>query len=120
MDDFATQLRDKVKFDTVIPGSFTAPKLIEETLAKLLVVGSDTTASPTILTPDRCLWVSDRDDCLRAAKDAGLLTARVVRPNARRGNVSAHYTVQSVPEVQAVINEINGISFNTVLQGTHH
>jgi hypothetical protein len=111
MDDFQKQLRDKVKFDAVLKqdGSYTANKLVQETLAKLLVDDSGT-------TPDRCLWVSDRDDCLRAAKEAGLLTARIRPKNARRGNVSAHYTVESVPEVQTIINEINGISFNTVLQ----
>lgn len=118
MDDFANQVRDKVKFDAVIrqDGSYTATKLIESALAKLKVVVSSSSSGTTTTTPDRCLWVSDRDDCLRAAKEAGLLTARIRPPNGRRGNVSAHYTVESVPDVQSVINEINGISFNTLLR----
>lgn len=113
IENFCNQVRDKVKFDAVSQGSYTtAEQLVAATVAQLL--GTSTTTATTI-TPDRCLWVSDRDDCLRAAKEAGLLTARIRPGNARRGNVTAHYTVHAVPDVQTVINEINGISFNTVL-----
>lgn len=128
MDVFAKQLRDKVQFDAILKESGTAVQIIASMLQLLrggVAVSSSSNGSVVnqqqqqqqrALTPDRCLWVSDRDDCLRAAKDAGLLTARIVRPNARRGNVSAHYTVQDVHDIQTVVNEINGISFNAVLQ----
>ena len=46
----------------------------------------------------------------------GHLYAFTIQPkNSRRGNVTAHYTTPSIPEVQEVVNEINGISFNSVL-----
>ena len=61
------------------------------------------------------VMVSDKDQYIKAAKDVGMVTIRVCPPNSRRGNVSAHYTVQTVPETQDIINQINGISFNTVL-----
>jgi hypothetical protein len=130
MTDFAKQLKDRIHFDVVVPDQCQAPQLIATTLARLQGAVASTVASdnhgqtltpppmPAVpITPPRCLWVSDRDDCLRAAKEAGLLTARIVRPNARRGNVSAHYTVETVGEIMTVVNEINGISFNAVLRG---
>jgi hypothetical protein len=130
MMDFAKQLKDRIHFDVVVPDQCQAPQLIATTVARLQGTATSTVASdnhdgntlslspPTVpITPQRCLWVSDRDDCLRAAKEAGLFTARIVRPNARRGNVSAHYTVETVAEIMSVVNEINGISFNAVLRG---
>lgn len=68
------------------------------------------------IPPIAIMVVSDRDDYLRAAKDLGMFACRV-RPtkNAPKGNVTAHYTVDTMDQVQDVLNEINGISFNTVL-----
>jgi hypothetical protein len=68
------------------------------------------------LQPELVLLVSDRDDYLKAAKEAGMVACRLRVPNARRGNVSAHYMVSSIPEVQEVVNEINGISYKAVLK----
>ena len=59
--------------------------------------------------------VSDRDDYIRHAKDVGMVTCRVRPPNARRGNITSHYTIENIPETTDVVNEINGISFNAVL-----
>ena len=129
MDDFLKQMKYKVEFAAVIrqDGTLTGEKLVQKAVNEMLQSSSNNdnndssnkeNAVQTLSTiaPDRCLWVSDRDDCLRAAKAAGLVTVRVRPANAPRGNVSAHYTVESVPETQTVINEINGISFSTVLQ----
>ena len=65
--------------------------------------------------PNSILVVTDRDDYLKAAKDLGMLTCRLQKKNARRGNVTAHFNTPSVPDVQEIVNEINGISFNSVL-----
>lgn len=65
--------------------------------------------------PNAILVVTDRDDYLKAAKDLGMLTCRLQKKNARRGNVTAHYNISSIPDVKEVVNEINGISFNAVL-----
>ena len=129
MNDFLQQMKDKVVFAVVVPqdGTLTVDRLAERAIQEVLLLkassSADTTTtasattSPTeTLAPDRCVWVSDRDDCLRAAREAGLMTVRIRPPNARRGQVSAHYTVESVPDTQQVINEINGISFKTVLR----
>jgi hypothetical protein len=67
------------------------------------------------LVPPSILVVSDRDDYLRAARDLGMMTCRLQRPNTRRGYVTALYTSESIQEVQEVVNQINGISFNAVL-----
>lgn len=132
MNDFTKQMKDKVVFAATVPqdGTRTVDQLAQRAFQELLLwkaaATSDsddgnssgsaaTTTTTTTIEPDRCLWVSDRDDCLRAAREAGLVTVRVRPRNARRGNVSAHYTVASVPETQEVINEINGVSFNAVL-----
>ena len=122
MQDFVSQMKDKVSFSHILyPGVNAA-----ETTST-----SDTTRTPAAdwtadrlmdwasqeyaTMIDRCLWVSDRDDVLRAARALGCITLRVRPPNARRGNVSSHYTVESVPDTVQIVNEINGISFNTVL-----
>ena len=67
------------------------------------------------LHPNLCMIVSDKDEYLKEAKDLGMITCRLRPKNARRGNVTAHYNSPSVPDVQEVVNEISGISFNAVL-----
>lgn len=61
------------------------------------------------------MLVSDRDDYIQFAKDRGMVTCRVRPPNARRGNITSHYTIENIPDTTDVVNEINGISFNAVL-----
>ncbi len=109
MKDFDSQLKDVV-IDVKFPslnngdGGAIATFLKQQVLPEL------------DLDPSLVLLVSDRDEYLRAAKDVGMLTCRLQpKNNARRGNVSTHYTSPSVEDVQEVVNEINGISFNTVL-----
>ena len=67
------------------------------------------------IDPNNVLLVSDRDPYLRVARDMGMSICRLQQKNARRGNITPHYTVETVGEVQDVVNEINGISFNAVL-----
>ena len=61
------------------------------------------------------LVVSDRDDYLSSARKQGMYTCRVRPKNARRGNCTTDYTVEKIAEVEQIVNEINGISFNSVL-----
>jgi beta-phosphoglucomutase-like phosphatase (HAD superfamily) len=67
------------------------------------------------LHANRVLVVSDRDEYLKAARDLGMITCRLQRKNTRRGDITALYNVASIPDVQELVNDINGISFNTVL-----
>jgi hypothetical protein len=60
------------------------------------------------------LIVSDRDDYLKAARDAGMVTCRVRPLNAPGGNISAHYNIPTIPELEQLINDINGISFKAL------
>jgi hypothetical protein len=64
--------------------------------------------------PVSIMVVSDQDAYLGSARDAGMYTCRVRRKNEPRGNITASYTVEDVKEVEDVVNELNGISFNTV------
>jgi hypothetical protein len=64
--------------------------------------------------PSATIVVSDKDEYLGSARDLGMFTCRVRKKNQPRGNITANYTVEDVKEVQDLINEINGISFNTV------
>jgi hypothetical protein len=106
MDELVQQLQSKLSFHSVIHqnGSLTVDRIFTDALAD------------TVTMRDRCLCVSDRDSILKGAKDAGMLTLRIRPPNARRGNVSTNYTAETVTETQTIVNEINGISFNSVLQ----
>ena len=65
--------------------------------------------------PTKTLVVSSSDAYLKAARDVGMMTCRLQPKNARRGNLTCHYTVPSILDVQEVVNEINGISFNVTL-----
>lgn len=115
MQNFQKQLPD-VTFDVMMldlqeqgDGSLAldAQTIVAKTLQQLKLTSQ----------PERVLLVSDRDDYLKAAKEAGMVACRIRLPTARRGNVSTHYMVSSIPEVQEVVNEINGISYKAVLNG---
>ena len=105
MEDFKKQLSDVVLDLLVKDGSMNIPKILDVPLHEFEF-------DPTLV-----LVVSDSDDYIRAAKEKGMVTCRIRPANARRGNVSAHYMVESVPDVRNVVDEINGISFNAVLKG---
>jgi hypothetical protein len=106
MLDLTRQLRDVV-FDVLVdlPTQSDSPvrTMVQSALHKLA------------LEPKVILFVSDQDAFLKEAHDLGMITCRIRPLNARRGNVSCHYTVENVLEVLDVINELAGISFNTVL-----
>ena len=105
MEDFKHQLKD-VMFDVLLKdGDPGAPVILDQVVSKVK------------LNPNLILLVSDRDDYLKAAKAAGMVTCRIRPPNSRRGNISSHFMVASVPDVRSVIDEMNGISFNAVLKG---
>jgi hypothetical protein len=103
MNDFTKQLPN-VSFDVVLQDGEAANDILMHLIEELEPIDSLST-----------MVISDRDDYLRHAKETGMTTCRV-RPHANspRGNVSAHYTVNSMAEVQDVVNDINGISFNAV------
>ena len=67
------------------------------------------------IDPTKVLLVSKSDPYLKVARDMGMNICRLRPKNARVGSITPHYTVQTIGEVQDVVNEINGISFNTVL-----
>jgi len=67
------------------------------------------------ILPKHCLVVSDRDDYLKIAKDGGMFTCRIRPKQGRRGNITAAYDVSAIVDVMDIINEIDGISFNSVL-----
>ena len=109
MVDFTRQLKD-VHFDVLVdlPTTTTDNTVAVNTMVQSALQKLD-------LDTKVILFVSDQDAYLRAAKEMGMLTCRIRPKNARRGNVSAHYTVESILEVEQVVNDINGISFNVVL-----
>jgi hypothetical protein len=111
MQNFQKQLPD-VTFDVMM-----LDRQQEDDDGSVALDDAETIVAKTTLQPELVLLVSDRDDYLKAAKEAGMVACRIRLPNARRGNVSTHYTVSSIPEVQEVVNEINGISYKAVLQG---
>ena len=82
----------------------TAQYLVKNVLSKL-----------DSIDPIQFLLVSDRDDLLGAARDLGMFTVRV-RPKNRRRGLTTNYNVDDVGSVQEVINEINGVSFNSALK----
>jgi hypothetical protein len=70
------------------------------------------------ILPINTLIVSDRDDYLREGRDMGFYTCRIRPKNLRRGNVTTNFTTETIAEVEDVINELNGLSMNSVLTGS--
>jgi hypothetical protein len=70
------------------------------------------------ILPINTLIVSDRDDYLREGRDMGFYTCRIRPNNLRRGNVTTNFTTETIAEVEDVINELNGLSMNSVLTGS--
>lgn len=107
MQNFQAQVKSTVMIDVLTANSnneLSLEQLFRNTLEAL----------DCVQEPTKLLVVSDRDDLLRVAKDASCVTCRIHRPKQPRGNVSAHYTVPSVAQVQGVVDEMNGISFNAL------
>lgn len=102
MQDFTKQL-PRVIFDVLLTEGEEVTEILDQTQEEL---GLD---------PVVTMVVSDRDDYLREAKKSGMITCRVrFQPNAPRGNITAHYNVEAISDVQEVVDDINGISFNAV------
>ena len=98
MKDFTNQL-SLVSFDLLVDKGEDATTILHDVQKEFNIA------------PVATMVVTDRDDYLRAAKESGMVACRIRPKNARRGNISAHYNVETVGEVQDVVNELNGISF---------
>ena len=106
-----------VKFDVLLPSVTEMDQQCEtdqglkqapEILIQRLLQEHHETPSTKILV------ISDQDAYLRQARDCGMLTCRIRPTNAPRGNVTTSYTVESMSEVQNAVNDLIGISYNTV------
>lgn len=100
----------QIQFASMVSGPPTVLRSAEKVI--------DAVVDSLAILPSSTLLVSDSDALLRTGKEVGMLTCRVRPPNARRGDVTAHYTVEDVEGVHDIINEINGISFKTVLSSS--
>jgi len=112
MKDFTKQLPN-VNFHVLLKSSTTSSEnMLDEVVTKL----NDKTT--TLINPLNVLVVSDKDDILSAAKQKGMFSCRVrLNKSSRRGIISTNYNKENVSDIQDVIDDINGISFNTVLSG---
>lgn len=110
MEDFKSQLKNVI-IDKLVPefeNGDDSESGIMSTMQKGVLKELD-------VDPNNVLLVSQREPYLRAGRDIGMNICRIRPKNGRRGSITAHYTVENVGEIQDVVNEINGISFNTVL-----
>jgi hypothetical protein len=111
MNDLTRQLPN-VKFHLLVEGvTHAASDENEVSIGKRLLENVTTEIE---VDPISTLVVSDQDGILKAARDLGYFTCRVRRKNAPRGNVTTNFTVESVQNVQDAVNELVGISYNTV------
>lgn len=105
MESLQRQLPN-IKIDILLGGETEN----EQVSLKLL----DKLTKQSDVDPIATLVVSDQDAYLRTARDEGYYTCRVRPKNAPRGNITTNFTTENVSEVQDVVNELVGISFNTV------
>ena len=112
MNELVKQL-PRVKFDLLLKTSsvLSAKDLIQDFKNK-----TSSADEQNLISPIHMMVVSDRDDFLGAAKEAGMYTCRVRPKNARRGNVTTSHTVASIAEVEQILNEISGISYKAVFE----
>ena len=111
MKDLTQQLPN-VNFHVLLKSSQSSSTMLDSVLSEL---NDNTTAA---IGPLNTLVVSDKDDLLSAAKEKGMFSCRVrLSKSSPRGNTSVNYNKDSVAEVQDVVDDINGISFNSVLSG---
>jgi len=113
MEDLTRQLPN-VKFDLLLEGSRHAGVTNDDVAKEILKKVTDELGSEPIST----LVISDRDGYLRSARDIGMFTCRVRRKNAPRGNVTTNYNAEDVSEVEEVVNDLNGISYNAVFSNS--
>lgn len=110
MEDLKSQLKNVV-IDKLVPdfdNGDDSDSRIEDALKNGILKELD-------IEPNKVLLVSQRESYLRVGGDMGMNICRIRPKNGRRGSITAHYTVETIGEIQDVVNEINGISFNTVL-----
>jgi len=106
MEDLTRQLSN-VNFDLLVEGSTEARSdNVANSLLTMVTSGMET-------DPMSILVVSDQDDYLRSARDMGCFTCRIRQKNAPRGNVTTNFNAEDISEVQDVVDELNGLSFNT-------
>ncbi len=116
MTNLTNQL-PKVSFDVLIPdgrrrGHVGTEEQNEKTAQDVLA----NALTKMDVEPIQFVVVSDRDDYLGAARDLGMFTCRVRPKNKRRG-LTTNYNVDDIGSVLEVINDINGVSFNSALKG---
>jgi hypothetical protein len=117
MIDLTRQLKDVV-FDVLVdlpPQSTTTSTTGSDSDPIIIKTMVQSALEQLALEPKVIVFVSDQDTFLKEAQELGMITCRIRPLNARRGNVSCHYTVENVLQVLDVINELAGISFNAVL-----
>mmetsp|Transcript_11053 Transcript_11053/g.11850 ORF Transcript_11053/g.11850 Transcript_11053/m.11850 type:complete len:374 (-) Transcript_11053:60-1181(-) len=118
MHDFAAQLKNVI-IDNIIPtldgGDRNKNNNKDNDNNRIKNTMKNGILNKYNMDPNRVLLVSDREEYLRVARDMGMIVCRLQKKNTRRGNITPHYSVENVEEVQEVVNEINGISFNTIL-----
>ncbi|GFH44653.1 hypothetical protein CTEN210_01127 [Chaetoceros tenuissimus] len=105
MESLQRQLPN-IKIDFLLAGETESEQVSLKLLNKL--------TKQSDIDPIATLVVSDQDAYLRTARDEGYYTCRVRPKNAPRGNITTNFTTENVSEVQDVVNELVGISFNTV------
>ena len=116
MSDLAKQL-PHVHFDVAIPDGRQRGDVKKSNADAAGDVLNTVSTKLEGIEPIKFLVVSDRDDYLMAARDKGMFTCRVRPANKRRASFTVNYDVDEVSDVQDVLNEINGISFNSALKG---
>ena len=68
----------------------------------------------TSVEPKHILVCTSSDSIIKSSRDAGYFTCRIRAPNAIRGEITANYVVETLEQVEDIVNEINGISFTSV------
>jgi len=121
MEQLVRQL-PKIKFDVVIKSGDEAisDKIAteeRETITRKSISASvlNTVLAKTNIPPISTLVVSDKDDYLEMGRSLGMYTCRIHVPNTRKGSASSHFVVNDISEVKTVVNELNGVSFTSVM-----
>ena len=112
-----------IKFDVVNKSGHEviSDKIATEERATILRKSISASVLNTVLAKTNIplistLVVSDRDYYLEMGRSLGIYTCRIHVHTMQKRSVSSHFVVNNISEVKNVMNELNGVSFTSVME----
>ncbi|GMH93020.1 hypothetical protein TrVE_jg7773 [Triparma verrucosa] len=104
---FKVQLGDKVDFDYSFDENSEAQQSLSKAMNDLDVEKSDVDTTSGVMVVSSC------SETLKRARDANSYTVYIMPSSGRRCAISPNYNVNNIEDLRDVIDDVNGVSFNS-------